>query len=356
MSKSIYTRKRMSLDNNVLLTLLVFILTSTALFGYSVFKRKEIKEHPPVKILVNGKFDSAQNVFYTVGDLLVFRAPVDPTDKVEWSFGDDTKSEEGSAIAHTFTKPGIRTIRIVVNGKWNFERKIIIKAPPEIVDSVGVETESIINSEPAIAKKPIIFTTPFEATSYEWYIENNNNYKRQTGKQVEFTFNSQDDYTVVLMLDGKRQKKFTKIITVIKPSEIQKPKPLIEDEDIVVAPPPKPKQVDTAKVVVVAPPPIKKQAKRLLTEEQFKLYLQDVVCKGKKAEEFESYLCDGMQTRVVFGKKSEKFDVFCNAIKGKNIRIKSVKLGQGPDNCTTSLTVDYDEPKKFLGVGKTICD
>lgn len=345
MSESIYTKKRMSLDNNVLLTMLLFILTSTALFGYSVLKKEKIQEYPRIKILVNGS-DSAQNVFYAVGDLLIFRVPVGPTDKVEWSFGDDTKPEEGSAIAHSFTKPGIRTIRVVVNGKYNFERKIIVKARPEIIDSAGVETESIINSEPSIAKKPITFTTPLEASSYEWYIENNNNYQRQKGKEVEFTFNSQDDYIVVLMLDGNRQKKYTKTITVIKPSEIEKPKPLIEDEQIVVAPPPKPKPADTPKAAIEAPT-VKRPAKRLLTEEQFKQYLQAVVCNGKKAEEFESYLCNGMKTLVVFGNKNNEFNVFCAGIAEKNIKIQSVKINKGTDNCVESLTVDYEEPKRW---------
>jgi hypothetical protein len=344
----------MSLDNNVLLTMLVFILTSTALFGYSVLKSEKTKEFPPVNILVNGQ-DSTKNVIYTVGDLLVFRVPVGLTDKVQWDFSEGTKPEEGSAITHSFTKPGIRTIRVVINGKYNFERKIIVKARPEIIDSAGVETEGIIHSEPSIAKKPITFTTPLEASSYEWYIENNANYPRKKGKEVEFTFTSQDDYTVVLLLDGNRRRKFSKVITVIKPSEIEKPKPLIEDQPIDVATTPKPKPIDTPKVAVEVPV-VKKPVKRLLTDEQFRLYLQDVVCKGFKPEQFTSYLCDGMQTRVLFGEKSENFDVFCNAIQGKNIKIKSVKTKQGADNCTISLTVDYYEPRKVLGIGKTICD
>jgi hypothetical protein len=341
----------MSLDNNVLLTMLVFILTSTALFGYSILKREDTKEAPSVKVLVNGQ-DSTANVIYTVGDLLVFRVTVGLTDKVEWDFNDDTKKEEGSAITHSFAKPGIRTIRVVVNGKYSFERKIIVKARPEIIDSAGVETEAIINTEPAIAKTPIKFTTTQEASSYEWYVEANANYPRKKGKDVEYTFSTQDDYVVVLLLDGDRRRKFSKTITVIRPSEVEKPKPLIEDEDIVVAPPPKPKPIDTPKVTI-DPVVVKKPAKIRVTEEQLKQLLQAVVCDGKKAEEFDRYLCNGMKTNVVFGKSRNDFNVFCGGLAGKNIKIVSVKINQGADNCVESLTVEYDEPRRLV---RRVCD
>lgn len=352
MSKSIYTRKRLGLDNNVLLTMLVFIILSTGLFGYNVLKRKEVKECVVIKILVNGKDDSEKNIFHNAGDMLIFRAPVDPADKVSWNFDDQTKAEEGSAVGHAFMKNGIYTVRVLVNGRCVSERRVNIKRPPDIVDSVGLPTEPIINSDPTIVKKPISFTTPVEGASYEWHIENNSNYKKQTGKQVDFTFSSEDSYTVVLVVDGNRQKRYTKTITVIKPSEIEKPKQLIEDEDIVMAPPPKPKQIDTPKVAN-EPAVVKKLTKRMLTEEQFKQYLQAVVCDGKKAEEFESYLCNGMKTNVVFGKSRNEFNVFCTGIAGKNIKIKVVEIIKGTDNCVESIKVEYEEPRKII---RRVCD
>lgn len=357
MSKSsLYTRKRMDLDVNVLLTMLLFVVLSAGLLGYSVLKKKEIKECAIVEILVNGNKATAKDVFFNTGALLVFKAVGASKDKVKWDFGDRSKPEEGYTVFHRFSRQTTYTVRVIVNGRCSYEQKIIIKYPPELVDTVGIETQYIISDDQALVKEPVKFTTPVNAKTYEWYIENNSNYGRQNGRQVEFIFKSQDNYTVVLILDGDRKKKYSKTITVIKPSEVLIPEPLIEEEDIVVAPPPKPKPTDTAKIVIVAPPPVKKQAKRLLTEEQFKLYLQDVVCKGKKTEEFESYLCDGMQTRVVSKDKSETFEEFCNRIRGKNIKITSVTVNRGSDNCATSLVVGYDRFKKFIGIGKTICD
>jgi len=292
---------------------------------------------------VNGhsQFDT---IFFLAGQPLTLRSPISPGDKVIWNFGDDSNNGEGFSTVHIYKEGGTYRITATINDFCLYDKKIHIKKPePVTIDSMGRVTENIIGSDQGFAGNNFTFKTPLTATDYEWYIENNSNYPKRTGDSVNFKFRSEGNYIVVLILDHDRTKKYTKNITVAALAktggELIVPKLLVPKEKSDSAA--HASATDTNKVVRAKKP-------RYATDEQFTLYLQDVVCGSMTAKDFNDFLCQGENTSVKINNKGGKpFGAFCAEIAGKKIEIKSVVAARDNDNCVVNLAVEYEKKGRF---------
>ena len=347
-TSSIFTRRMMGLDRNVWLVMIIAIILSTGLLGYKLVGSNKPKPCEAMSIFVNGQTNT-DTLFYYSGNPVMFKLPVSQEDKVIWNFGDETRNEAGSPRLHTFHAESIYRVRATVNGICTYEKRISIKNIAYVLrDSTGNVTENIIGAEEANAGDSTTFSTTLVASSYEWYIENNSNYAKQTGKQAGFRFGTQGKYIVVLVLDHNRDKKFSKNITVSKlpttENTFEKPHVLIKPaekrkvDSNVVHP-----AIDTAKIAPPAP------KLKYVTDELFKTYLQALVCGEMNAADFNAYLCQGLNTPVVVNNSERKtFGSVCKDLQGKKIKIASVVAGRDNDNCVINLAVEYDR-KRFLG-------
>jgi hypothetical protein len=341
-SASIFTKKRMGLDNKVWFSMMTIVILSIGLFGYNLKSGGEKKPCRLITIYVNGRAES-DNVFFTAGQPITFRSPISPGDEVSWDFGDNSKNGEGFSAVHSFKDDGSYKIIATVNGRCSYEKNIRIRKPePAIRDSLGNITESIIGLDQGFVGDNFVFSTPLHANNYEWYIENNNSYPKKTGDTVSYKFRSEGKYILVLMLDQDRSKKYSKDITIapIVKSDggLIIPKILIPKEkprDTIVHAPP----IDTGKLGKVPP---KKFVS--LTNEQFVLYMQYVVCGTMAAKDFNSYLCQGENTPVISnGKGGKTFGALCAELLGKKIEIESVIVTRENEDCAVLLTVKWDK-------------
>ena len=349
-NSSIFTRKRMGLDNSVWLVMLAFIVLSSGLFGYTRLTREKKKPCIPIDIYVKGT-KNIEKISFNLGEELRFRvSPITIKDKVVWDFGDDSRKADGSTLGHTFTKEARFTVRAIVNDECQYETRITIRKPMTgPVDTLGNLTEDIIGFDQAFVNETVKFSTPHDAKIFEWYIENNKNYPIRKGKEASYNFRTQSKFVIVLVLDNDRKKKYTKTIIVSKRIDASKPEQIIKPEDFTLPPITRPEdktepEKDKPDISLGKLP-----TKVKIADETFKTYLQALVCNKMNAADFDRYLCSGQATTVIInGKERKTFAELCADIKGKKIKIEGVRAGRDKENCAISVAVSYDK-KRFLG-------
>ena len=324
--------------------MLLIMVFSLGLVGYRYNTANKKLNCKSITIYVNGH-SQIDTIFFLAGQPLTFRSPITPGDQVIWNFGDGSSNGEGFSTVHTYKEGGTYRIVATINGICLYDdKKINIKKPePVITDSMGNVTESIIGSDQGFVGNSFVFKSPLPATDYEWYIENNNNYPKRSGDSVTFKFRSEGNYIVVLILNHDRTKKYTKNITVAALAktggELIVPKLLI----------PKDKPETPLQAPAITDTMVKVHKKlKYATDEQFALYLQDVVCGSMAAKDFNDFLCQGENTSVKINNKGGKpFGAFCAEIAGKKIEIKSVVAARDNDNCVVNLAVTYEKRGRF---------
>lgn len=377
-AQRIYTKKAMHLDINVWFCLLIVIVLSSGLLGYKLINNNnEMACNNSLKILIFGEPNSSNKSYYTNQQIL-FRISASPTDKVEWTFGDDSKIDktEGGGTRHDYTREGVYTVVAKINSACLYTTKINIRTKPSILlDSTGSATQPIIGRQESYVGEPVTFTTPLPASSYKWTIENSSRYPMITTKEATFTFKTSNTYTVLLQLDDDKKKKYRYDVTVTsnevsltgpEPGEIQ---PLIK-----YVPPPLPSKQEEKPAVqpspnnIIAVPDKKEEDKpvspsasiKRIADETFRDYLQAVVCGGFEVADFNKYLCNGGATNVLVGESTSfiTFSKLCNDLKNsKKIKIDRVETTRDPNDkkCVIVIKVWYDKKGGLFG-GKGPCN
>ncbi|WP_276483633.1 PKD domain-containing protein [Paraflavitalea pollutisoli] len=337
---TIFTRRVAGLDYNVWITMIVLILLSAGLFSYTLINRESKETCDPLDIYVNGRTVTDTINLHT-GDPVSFRIAYVPDTRVTWDFGDGVTGEEGFHAIHTYKQEAVFTVRASINNECVYTRKITVKTPV-IIPEYG---EDIIGENEAFTGEVLEFTTARPAKNYEWYIENNANFPKQSGSKASFKFKLQGNYVVTLVLDQDRQKKYSKTVVV-------QDDPLL-NQDIKRKPleiPADPGKVEQPKdtQVISLPETPRRPATKVISDDNFRSLVQSVVCEKMISSDFKQYLCDGDNTVVVYNGKRTTFGAMCAEVKGKKLKVESVVAGRDNDNCVTSITVTVDK-KGWLG-------
>jgi hypothetical protein len=341
---SIFTKKWMGLDNNVWLSMTVILVVSLVLVGYNYRLKPAEIACEPLNIFVNG-LNNTEKVFYDTGDSITFRSNFTHDDDVEWDFGDGSKTVKGIAPVHIYQKEGLYTVLITLNGKCGYDKKLLVKPPEKLTIDGSGHVQDITGSTRGFIGDKMTFSSLVPASSYQWEIENNSNFPMLKGDSVQYTFRTPGKYILVMVPDGDRSRQIRKELNISRTVEQEKglttPKPLLVDRIKV------PKDTSNShqpveEKVNEAPPPVKKTYK-VVSNEILKTYLQAVVCGEKAAEEFDPYLCEGVNTPVIQNNKERKsFDAFCKEVKGRKIEIESVIAARDERNCIINLSVTID--------------
>jgi hypothetical protein len=350
MATNIFTRKRMMLDNNVWLVMLTSVVLSIGLFGYNMANRKD-KPCDAIDVYVNGHVNVDKMVF-NLGDALTLSVPAGIDDEVVWEFSDG-KKEKGASLIHIFKKEGEYLVKAFVNEKCIYQKKVSIKKPVvELRDVEGNVLQPIISQDDAKTGEEVLFATQLEAEKYEWFVENNSNFKPQIAAQANFTFKTEGTYTVMLQLNGSVDRRFRKRIIVSSKSssiDTERPTKIIKDEieevtDILNAEDEK-KEETTENKTPAVPKPKPKIIE--ISSEILHTYLQSFICGSEM--NFDLYVCAGNATVIVNGKERKTFAELLADIKGKKIKINWVEI-TGKDEatrCITQLNVKYDKKGRF---------
>lgn len=368
----IFTKRRMGLDSNVWLIMLLLMILSAGLLGYKVIDNNN-KPCGQVDIVING-LSNDDNHSYNIGEPLLFRAGISSREKIIWDFDDNSKKEEGFTTSHIFKEPKIYNVTVTVNGNCESVAILHIKKPMSQAKYTPhpIVTNSIIGANEINVRVDEKYFTPLVADSYEWSIKDNVNFVTRKGKEATFRFKTPGTYTIQLVLNHDNQKKYTKTIYVIDPlskaktnAGFEQPRVLVPDYPV---PDKKPEQNPVTQnqqsqnqsvappPVTVNPLPVDNTSKK--TEDQPVVHklvsnntLKAMLEGGAPPDEFNVFLCDDGNTKVNENGKWSTFAQFYKNITGKKIEFESVEQVKEND-CIVNLTVKYKKKKSWpFGIG-----
>lgn len=280
----------------------------------------------------------------------------------KWDFGDGSDNDVRKNTFHIYKKSGKYLVTLTINGGCIHTKEIEIK-DKFAADKLG--TPQIIVPKIITVGQPAYFKSVSEdAKTWEWAFGENRGIDETSSNPV-YTFSTPGEKTITLVTNGNFSTVAKRVIYV-HPKVIKKTNPLdvtsyvyeknaeafalprgtvkkdpLEEmlQYVPVAPKNKTKK-DSIDVVKRAPK---------ISEDQFEILLNKVAEGNKVKDDFTDFLCDDLDIPVV---KNDSdlitFSQLCAAIKGKKIRIESIRLNKDKqNNCIKGLNISY-KIKKYL--------
>ncbi|HKX86882.1 MAG TPA: PKD domain-containing protein [Flavobacterium sp.] len=291
---------------------------------------------------------------FSVGEVIEFHNETPNATDWKWDFGDGSPKETTNHALHKYTEPGIYTITLVINGFCLKEKKIQIKNHGEILDRTKLPT--IIAPKIAAVGQKVNFTYKYytnETFSWEWsfgetgQIDNTNEF-------ASYSFRTPGPKTITLIVNGEYKFKTSKIIYIKPRPAFKKDSEMMLEEGYTYEKPVesfyKPKGNPKADYSDKWLKPIStRSSERHITEfapdiseNQFELLIHQVANETKEKGDFGKYICDNYQIPVIKnGDQVISFEEFCTRIKGKEIKIESLRLTRDNLNCIDGFTISY---------------
>jgi PKD repeat protein len=280
----------------------------------------------------------------------------------KWDFGDDSAADKRKHTFHVYEKPGKYYVTLTINGDCGHTKEIIIK-DKYAIDRFG--TPKIITPKIITVGQPAYFRSNSEnAKTWEWAFGENKGID-ETASDPVYNFSTPGEKTITLVVNGDFGRVAKKIIYV-HPRVIKKTNPLdiasyeyekkaenfylprgsvkrdpLEEMLQYVPVAPKTKTIkDSTNTIKKAPK---------ISEDQFEILLIKVAEGSKVKDDFAEYLCDDLDIPIV---KNDSelltFSQLCADIKGKKLKIESIRLKKDKqNNCVKGLNISY-KVKKFM--------
>lgn len=338
-------------ETKIITLFALLLVTSIIVFSF------KYKKH--VDCDTSDFFIVAEN--FSVGEVIEFHNETLNATDWKWDFGDGSPRETKNHALHKYTEPGIYTVTLVINGFCLKEKKIQIKDHGEILDRTKLPT--IIAPKIATVGQKINFTYKYytnETFSWEWcfgetgQIDNTNEF-------ASYSFRTPGPKTITLIVNGEYKFKTSKIIYIKPRPTFKKDSEMMLEEGYTYEKPvnafykpkgnPKPDYSDTW----LKPIPTRSKERHItefapdISENQFELLIHQVANQTKQKEDFSKYICDNYQIPVIKnGDQVIAFEEFCTRIKGKEIKIESLRLTRDNLNCIDGFTITY-KVKGLLG-------
>lgn len=328
------------IDKNVIFILLATALVSIVAIGYKAYNLE------PCELVT---FD-VEAIQYRVGEIIRFKDYTENVTERQWSFGDSTDNRYTQDPFHTYTNPGTYTVQLLVNGKCESAKEIVIKEKLDIIDSTRIAKFEIPNT---IKVGELLHARDFtkKATSWEWRFGETSEIN-STFQNPTYVYKTEGLKTVTLIVNGDPRYSIQKKITVLPEKEIPSPvvatnnktirqtnrdrESLIKYDPVINSAPP---GGEPAKPVVVAKPEVKQISRSA--------FAKKVISVGEEkatANDFKTYLCGNLQVTTMAKGKKITFLEFCEKIKGKKLKIKSLELFKNEKTkCIEYISIDYSK-------------
>lgn len=320
------------IDKNIIYTMLGVTLVASVVFIIKTLK------HSPCDI-VNFDINAKE---YRVGEIIRFKDYSENANQHNWDFGDESTNRFDVNPFHTYNEAGKYTITLTVNDDCQFSREIVIKEKVPTIDSTRIANFEIPTS---IKVGELLNAKDLTkgATSWEWRFgetsEVNSTYQNPT-----YSYKEAGLKTVTLIVNGDPRYSSQKQINVLPGFESKKPEPkrvsrtpIILDNEI---------DLPDAPEIADAPPTEEIVVKKsTISRSAFANKLIQVSEGKASAADFQKYLCnENLQTNTSAKGKKTTFIEFCQKIKGKKIKIKSLELFKNKETkCIEYISVDYSK-------------
>lgn len=280
----------------------------------------------------------------------------------KWDFGDGATIDKRQHTFHVYKNSGTYLVTLTINENCVHTKEIVLK---DKYASEKLGTPKIIPPKIITAGHPTYFKSISQnAKTWEWAFGENKAIDETSSNPV-YTFSSPGEKTITLVINGDFSR-VAKMTIYVHPKVIKKTNPLdvtsyvyeknadafalprgtvkkdpLDDmlQYVPVAPKNKTKK-DSVEVVKKAPK---------ISEDQFEILLNKVAEGSKVKDDFVEFLCDDLEIPIVKNNNDLlTFAQLCANIKGKKIKIESIRLNKDKtNNCIKGMSINY-KVKKYL--------
>jgi PKD repeat protein len=278
----------------------------------------------------------------------------------EWDFGDSTQVDKRQRTLHSYKKPGDYIVTLIINKNCVHQKLVTIHSTDEHSENLPL----IIAPNVVTAGKTVIFNAiKKDGVSWEWNFGESNQIDA-VGQTASYQFNSEGPKKITLVVNGDVQHSAIKTIYAAPMPKREKPKIDISSYEfekphssfsLPIGNPEKDPLVDALKYIPVSPKSTPKKDtvtshNKLpeISNEKFRILLQQVAAETKTKEDFDSYLCGKYDIPVVVNsKKIISFEQLCQLISGKKIKITHLRIEKDHQNCIEHIIIEF-KVKKFM--------
>ncbi|UCA61775.1 PKD domain-containing protein [Chryseobacterium rhizoplanae] len=339
-----------SLDSKVFWSILLLLLVSALFLGYQYSQHIDCE---------NANFVVFAREF-SPNKMVEFYDKTDGAKNWEWDFGDSTAVDKRQHTLHAYKKPGEYIVTLTINKSCVHKKLITLTNHDEHSGDLPL----IAAPSVATVGKPVQFNAIKEGgVSWEWNFGESTRIDA-TDQAPSHFFNSEGPKKITLVVNGDVQHSATKTIYVAPAPLQNKPKADISTYEfekprsafsLPMGNPEKDPLVEALKYIPVSPKTAGKKdsvsaSKKIpeISNEQFRLLLQQVAAESKTKEDFSSYMCGNFDIPVVVNEKRiTSFEQFCQIIAGKKIKISILRIEKGSQNCIEHINIQY-KAKKFM--------
>lgn len=320
------------LDKNV-----IYLLAGVFLISAVTLAFRYVSHTPCDEVSFTFETNTFVDKEMRAGAMIKFSDRTEGAETWKWEFGDSTDGSSLKKPRHIFKKEGEYTVRLIVNNLCEREKTITILKQEVIRDSskypVFVLPERIV-----VGEKLEVKDESLNASLWEWRFGETARIDAKT-KRAEYVFSEPGLKTVSLIINGDENYITKKKIEVFPLRERNNPitdvRPVERGLGWNVKDAPDDARVDekTGELKPKAP---------FINESNFKMKLMLISNEKITPHEFTEYFCGDINKPIFANGKNTTFLALCEKIKGKNIKIKDLKIFKDEEtNCITYITVDY---------------
>ncbi|MBU2949240.1 PKD domain-containing protein [Tamlana agarivorans] len=313
------------LDKNVIVLFLCVFLASGTALAYRIFT-----DFPCEQIVMD-----INSRAYRVGELVKFTDLTEQSESWQWHFGDSSAVSTKREALHVYSKPGKYEVKLKVNNSCETTQTVIIKKKKFVLDPNKIPN-LIVPDSVTVGQKLILTDSTAGAYSWEWRFGETAN-ANATTKTAEYTYTDFGLKTITLVVNGDINHMAKQRIRVYaeaieeKPLERIKPKERELGWDIPYEP-----EVEAAEENVEKKIPF-------ISESDFKVEILKVSDEKITEKQLEIYFCGSINKSIVVNGKNTTFLVFCQKIRGKNIKIKRLTIFRNEgSNCIENINLEYN--------------
>ncbi len=281
---------------------------------------------------------------FRAGEMVKFRDKTEGAEDWNWDFGDNSTGSYQKEPLHIFKEEGEYKVRLLVNNTCERTETVVIKEKLILIDStkfpVFTLPETIVVGETLNVKDETE-----NADTWDWRFGETASINAKT-RNAEYVYEEPGLKTVSLVVNGDLNYITKKKINVVPKKGV---KTRITEIEVPKREPgwnikSKPSEVVTQKEEQASKPSVTPY----INESNFGLKVLLVSQEKSTPQAFTEYFCGNINIPIVVNGKNTTFLVFCEKIKGKKIKIKSLNLFRDKgSNCIKNVTIDYKKSGLF---------
>lgn len=285
----------------------------------------------------------------------------------KWDFGDNTAVDFRQKTLHYYQKPGEYIVKLTINRSCIHEKLVTITnngqqigyLPTIIAPNVTFVGDAIkFNAEKGGGKS---WEWSFGETFATDALEKSPIYKFKTigYKKITLIVNGDVEHAAVKTIYVAPKIINIKQAINFKSYEFEKPHTVFS---LPMGDAEKDPLIDLLQYISVSPKVrfpkdsvvnVKKASE--ISNEQFKLLLDQVASNTKTKDDFKDYLCGKFDVLVVINNKDlMPFDQFCQNLAGKKIKITALRINKDSNNCIQNINIHYKVKKWMLWINEKI--